>query len=285
MKRSSSSSSSSIETIPSPQPTPTKYAPKKSASFEFPTSPQLILGGEMVHFSHPQHALAKVILPDHFTCAGCKEAGAGKRYICPQCNNYQLHEFCALSPPALKTHPYHLQHTLLFHSKPGKGGIMKSKCDVCAKSTKGYSFKCTACSFQMHPCCAMLSSQMKFPTIHPHTLKLLPATSSTETFFVCEECKKKRSGRVYGCTVCDHYYLHAVCAKNMINGLHANGIKEYHSGKPNMLGTAARFASLVVSEFIGGLIEGLGEGIGEALVDSVTRGPAPTTTTTTRTRN
>lgn len=56
----------------------------------------------------------------------------------------------------------------------------------------------------------------------------------------------------------------------MINGLHENGIKVPE--KPSMLGTAARLASQVVIEFIGGLIEGLGEGVGEALAQSIARG-------------
>ncbi|KAM7258835.1 hypothetical protein ACFE04_008722 [Oxalis oulophora] len=219
--------------------------PKKSASFEFPaaSSPQLISGEQMRHFSHPQHVLAKVILPDLFICAGCKEAGAGK------------------------------------------GGIMKSKCDVCAKSTKGYSLRCTSCPFQMHPCCAMLSSEINFPAAHPHTLKLLPASSSSSsssnegsaTNFTCQECNKKRSGRVYGCTECD-YHLHTVCAKTMVNGLRANGIKD-PAGKSSMFGTAARLASLVVVEFIGALIEGLGEGIGDVIVQNVIRGRGRRTNT------
>lgn len=87
--------------------------------------------------------------------------------------------------------------------------------------------------------------------------------SSGESGFVCGECKRKRSGRVYGCTVCD-YHLHAVCAKDMINGLQANGIKG--PVKPSMLQAAVRVASIVIVEFIGGLIDGIGEGIGQAIV-------------------
>jgi len=72
----------------------------------------------MVHFGHPQHVLVKVELPDIYTCAGCKEEGAGVRYVCQECD-YQLHEFCALAPPQLKSHPFHYQHQLLFFAKPG----------------------------------------------------------------------------------------------------------------------------------------------------------------------
>lgn len=93
-------------------------------SVEFPASPQLIQGEEMVHFGHPQHVLVKVELPDMYTCAGCKEEGAGVRYLCQECD-YQLHEFCALAPPLLKSHPFHYQHQLLFFAKPGTFCLFK----------------------------------------------------------------------------------------------------------------------------------------------------------------
>ncbi|KAJ4702373.1 Cysteine/Histidine-rich C1 domain family protein [Melia azedarach] len=242
---------------------------RKSPLREFPTSPQLISGAQFIHFGHPQHALSEIDLPDLFTCAGCKEYGSGKRFTCQQCD-FQLHEFCAYAPKAPQTHPLHRQHQLLFFSKPVKGGILKSKCDVCSKPTKGYTFRCSACSFQMHPSCAMLSTEINYP-VHPHALKLLTSTPLTngEPGFVCGECKRKRSGRVYRCTVCE-YHLHAVCAKNMVNGLLANNIKGKE--KPSALATAARLASQVVKDFIGGLIEGLGEGVGEAFAQNVTRG-------------
>lgn len=151
-----------------------------------------------------------------------------------------------------------------------KGGSSKSKCDICSKPIKGFAFRCNACSFQMHPSCAMLSTTFNTPG-HVHTLRLLPATTTSngDLGFVCGECQRKRSGRVYHCTVCD-YHLHAVCAKDMINGLHDNGIKGVE--KPSMLGTAARLASQVFVEFIGGIIEGLGEGVGQAFAQDIIKG-------------
>lgn len=174
-----------------------------------------------------------------------------------------------------------------------KGGIVQSKCDVCSKPIKGYAFRCSPCGFQMHPCCAMLSSEMNISTIHPHTLKLQPAAAAVSDRVVCGECKRRRSGRIYHCSVCD-YHLHAVCAKNMINGLHDNGIIK-GTEKPSVLGTAARLASQVMVEFIGGLFEGIGEGVGDVLVQNISRSsgtatartsinPPINTTTTTTTR-
>lgn len=251
----------------------TSLAPKKYPVEQFPTSPQLIFGEEMLHFGHPQHPLALVNLPDRFKCNGCKEDGAGKRFVCQQCN-FQLHDFCASAPPVLKAHPLHFQHQLFLFSKPVKGG--QSKCDVCNKASKGYAFRCNACSFQMHPCCAMLSSEMNLFSAHPHPLRLLPeyhdqgSGGGGSTTTLCGECNRKRAGRMYHCTVCD-YHLHAVCAKNMINGFRENGIKD--KDKPNnMLGTAARLASQVMIDLIGVLIEGIGEGFGQAIVQDVTKG-------------
>ncbi|XP_004498200.1 protein VACUOLELESS GAMETOPHYTES [Cicer arietinum] len=266
----------------------TSIVTKKSPpQLEFPKSPQLIFGEEIIHFSHPQHALSMVDLPDLFTCVGCKEYGSGKRFVCQQCD-YQLHDFCALAPPALMAHPLHSQHAILFHSKPVKIGMTKSKCDVCGKPTKGYTFVCTACAFQMHPCCAMLNTQIDFPK-HPHTLKLTSSSSSTTTTnidnnsnnIVCNECKKRRSGKVYRCTVCD-YNLHAFCAKSKVNGLQANGIRVLE--KPSVLAAAAKVASQVVIEFIGGFVEGLGESMGEVLVQNIAKGGSGNLTNNTRPR-
>ncbi|KAI3465502.1 hypothetical protein Pfo_022165 [Paulownia fortunei] len=243
---------------------------KNSQLKEFPTSPQTAVGEEITHYTHSKHPLTEVTLAELFTCAGCKEYGAGKRFACQQCE-FQLHEFCAFSPPILKNHPLHGQHQLVFHSKPKSAGISWPRCDVCGKSTKGFTFRCRACNFQMHPCCAKLSTEINFP-VHPHPLRLLPAinTSSTANNGVtCGECKKRRSGRMYRCKVCD-YHLHAVCAKALINGLQDNGIPTPE--KPSALGTAARLASQVVIEFIGGLFEGFGEGVAEALVQNIVRG-------------
>ncbi|KAL0313813.1 UNVERIFIED_CONTAM: hypothetical protein Sangu_2225700 [Sesamum angustifolium] len=210
---------------------------RSSSMVEFPTSPQPAVGEQITHYAHSQHPLMELTLPELFTCSGCKEFGAGKRFACQQCD-FQLHEFCAVSPPLLKNHPLHGQHQLVFHSKPrpAKGGISWPRCDVCGKSTKGFTFRCRACSFQMHPCCAMLSTEINFP-IHPHPLKLLPAFNTSSA---------------------------------LINGLGPNGIPTPE--KPSALGTAARLASQVVIEFIGGLIEGFGEGMGEVIVQSIARG-------------
>ncbi|KAJ9541918.1 hypothetical protein OSB04_028424 [Centaurea solstitialis] len=258
---------------------PNNYAPtRRSLSIEFPTSPDQSLFGEQInHFSHPHHPISLVNLQDLFTCSGCKERGCGKRFACQKCD-FQLHDFCALSPPSLKAHPLHLQHQLVFHSKPKTGGIRWPTCNVCGKATRGFTFRCSFCHFQMHPCCAMLSDQINYPSLHNHPLYLLPSLASDDQLNVtCRDCNRKRSGRLYGCRACD-YHLHAVCAKDLINGLKVNGIRNSDQ-KTSVLGPAMRFASLAVSEFIGGLIDGIGEGVGEALVQNVARSGGPTSIT------
>ncbi|KAL4579160.1 hypothetical protein LXL04_015297 [Taraxacum kok-saghyz] len=266
-KRSSMRRSQTFQPTNTAMPMNSNSAPlTKSLSVDFPTSPdQSLFGEQMYHFTHSHHPISLVKLSELFTCAGCKERGAGKRFSCQECD-FQLHDFCALSPPFLKAHPLHLQHQLVFHSKPKTGGIRWSTCNVCGKPTKGFTFRCNFCHFQMHPCCAMLSDQINYPSLHDHPLNLLASDDNLNS--ICRECKRRRSGRLYGCRVCN-YHLHAVCAKDMINGLKVNGIK--NSEKPSVLGPAVRFASQAVAEFIGGLIDGIGEGVGEALVQNVTR--------------
>ncbi|KAJ8772705.1 hypothetical protein K2173_027882 [Erythroxylum novogranatense] len=247
--------STSMELLDSP-PHRNTNVPKKSYLIEFPTSPNPV-GEQILHSGHQQHPLSQFELHDSYKCSGCKEYGSGKCFACQQCE-FQLHEFCALAPPALKAHPFHMQHQLFFSSKP----VKKSKCDVCGKATKGYNFRCNPCGYQMHPCCAMLSTEINI-SIHQHPLKILSLALNGDPGFVCGVCNRKRLGRVYRCCVCD-YDLHAVCAKEMVNG---KGPK-----KSNMLVTAVRLASQVVGEFIGGLVDGLGQGVGEVLIQSVTRG-------------
>ncbi|XP_010270609.1 PREDICTED: uncharacterized protein LOC104606892 [Nelumbo nucifera] len=228
---------------------------------------QIIPEEKITHFSHPQHPLVQINLPYLFTCMGCKEYGAGKRLTCQHCDFF-LHDLCAFAPPSLSNHSLHSQHHLVFYIKPG--GILRSTCDICGKSTRGYAFRCSTCNFEMHPCCAKLCREMDFP-VHPHTLKLVTTATLTsgDPDFTCNECNTKRGGRIYGCTVCD-YHLHAVCAKNMINGLHASGIIKVPE-KPSRLGAAVRLVSNVVVGFIGGLLEGIGEGVGQAIFDSIVK--------------
>ncbi|XP_068649432.1 protein VACUOLELESS GAMETOPHYTES-like [Aristolochia californica] len=251
---------------------------KKAKTFFSKRSPSLMTtsetllqprkGEEIIHASHPQHPLAQVYSPYLFTCMGCKEYGAGRRFKCLRCD-YDLHDFCALAPPSVQRHPLHSKHPIVFSTKPG-GGFLRSACGVCGKTTKGFAYRCTTCSFEMHPCCAKLDQEMDVPS-HEHALILHPEStfSNGDSGFICAVCGRKRVGQVYHCSLCD-YHLHAVCAKDMVNGLYLNGIRAPE--KKNKFGAAARIATQAFGGFIDGLIEGIGEAFGEVLIDSIAKG-------------
>lgn len=114
----SSSAASSHPPPPAPKRKNNNH-PAAPSVVEFPTSPQRTVGEDMFHFGHPQHPLAHINQTDLFTCSGCKERGAGKRFACQVCK-FWLHEFCAAAPQALRNHPLHVQHQLFFYSKPGE---------------------------------------------------------------------------------------------------------------------------------------------------------------------
>ncbi|CAN6204882.1 unnamed protein product [Urochloa humidicola] len=254
---------------------------------ETASEPEAEDDGEIVHFSHPEHRLARFDFPYLFMCMGCKEYGAGKRFMCQTCG-FQLHEFCALAPPSLHDHPFHPKHPhLLFFTKPA-GGFLRCKCDICGKSVKGFSFRCASCGFDMHPCCAAMAARMELPAAHEHPLVLLapaPAAAArdggAETSLVCQVCRRgirRSSGSVatgqghhhlvYQCLPCG-YCLHARCAKDMVNGLYAHGIVPPE--RRSALAAAARVTVNALFGVIGGLIEGIGEGIGEAFVENIGR--------------
>jgi hypothetical protein len=136
---------------------------------------------------------------------------------------------------------------------------------------KGFTFRCASCSFDMHPCCAAMTRLMDLPTAHEHPLLLAPPTADgAETSMVCQVCRRRRrsSGHVYQCLPCG-YYLHARCAKDMVNGLYVHGIVPPE--KRNVIAVAAKVTVNALFGVIGGLIEGIGEGIGEAFVENLGR--------------
>ncbi|RVX15815.1 hypothetical protein CK203_005793 [Vitis vinifera] len=246
-------------------PRSTSLVLNKSPSVEYPSSVNPTQGEPMLLSCHPHPWLRSPHLnPSYAWAARNMEQAQGSH-----ANSVTINYMSSV-PWLLK-----LSRVILSTAYTHWNSVL-SQCDICSKPTAGYTFRCSACSFQIHPCCAMLSTEMTF-VVHPHPLTLMPAMalSSGDPGFSCGECKRKRSGRVFHCTApsCD-YHLHAVCAKNMVNGLRASGIMSLE--KPSMLGTAAKIASQVVIEFIGGLIEGLGQGVGDVLVQTIARGRCTT---------
>ncbi|GMH04992.1 hypothetical protein Nepgr_006832 [Nepenthes gracilis] len=136
-------------------------------------------------------------------------------------------------------------------------------CMGCKEYGAGTRFSCQRCNFELHRFCAFPPpAHLTRHPLHPQHSPLIlhprpPGGRRWSTY------QSGRSGQVYSCTVCDNRLL-AVCAKCMMNGLHANGIK-LDLGKPNSLLASGLIASQVAIGFIGGLVEGIGEGVGEAL--------------------
>ncbi|GLJ22801.1 hypothetical protein SUGI_0429630 [Cryptomeria japonica] len=230
-------------------------------------TPQIVpkIGEEIQHVSHPQHPLNLTFEQLLYACGACKEYGAGVRYRCDQCN-FSMHEFCAKAPQT-SSHPYHSNHQVLFQNKPG--GLKNSKCEICGKATKGFAFRCPTCSFNIHPCCSQLPPDLIIKEHPQHSLKLLagsPIAGSSP--YTCNVCNKKGTTWVYYCAPCD-FYLHALCAKGVINGLEQQGFTV--PPKLSKVGRAARYASQVVQIFVDGLVEGLGEGVADAIVDTISR--------------
>jgi hypothetical protein len=116
-----------------------------------------------------------------------------------------------------------------------------------------------------------MTRRMEFPA-HGHPLLLAPDSAATgagvATSFVCQVCWRRRSGRVYQCMPCG-YYLHAKCAKDMVNGLYEHGVVPPERSNP--LVAVAKVTINALFGVIGGLIEGIGEGIGEAFVENIGR--------------
>jgi len=222
-------------------------------------------GEQIRHFTHPQHALTLVPLTHPFICHGCKEQGSGVRYRCNECN-VSIHEFCANAPPSI-SHPYHTQHSLIFYNKLGTG-FVKSKCDVCGHSFKGFAYRCNICNFNIHPCCAELPRELSFYGHPQHALKLFSGPPFAKgSSYTCGGCGRKGSSWVYYCAKCG-YFLDKACAQTAINGLQTQGIAG--RARHSKFRTAARLATEAGQFFVGSLVESLGEAVAGVILDSAT---------------
>ncbi|GLJ22808.1 hypothetical protein SUGI_0429830 [Cryptomeria japonica] len=197
------------------------------------------VGEETQHPSHPQHPLKLVFAPYLYTCSGCKEYGTGLRYRCSKCG-FHMHEFCTKAPTTT-SHPYHAQHELYFQNKPV--GLKKSKCEVCARATNGFVYRCPTCSFCIHPCCSQLPSELTFKEHPQHPLKLLSVVADNSPY-TCNACNKQGTTWKQGISA---------------------------PPKLSKIGRAARYASQIVQIFVDGLLEGIGETVGDLILDTITR--------------
>ncbi|KAJ0087177.1 hypothetical protein Patl1_09311 [Pistacia atlantica] len=159
-------------------------------------------------------------------------------------------------------HFNHPQHPLLEMDSPDL-----FTCGGCKDYGSGKRYSCQQCDFQLHHFCALPPQSLVGHPFHSHHQLLFqtkPVYKGGMRKSKCDACSKTIKGgsdqeefTAAQFPACD-YHLHVVCSKNMVNGLHANSIKNVD--KPSRLGVAARAASQVFADFLGGLMEGLGEG-------------------------
>lgn len=153
---------------------------------------------EITHVSHPQHKLKFEYTEVPFKCDGCKEAGIGSRYKCTACD-YDLHLHCALPSPTL-AHPFYTKCSFQFLLKPP--GSVARYCNVCEKDVTGFVYHCSACGFDLHPCCAKLpmvldDGQYYSVALYLETTRLMKSVS------IQKIVQRTQTLILYGNKICD----------------------------------------------------------------------------------
>ncbi|XP_057837425.1 protein VACUOLELESS GAMETOPHYTES-like isoform X4 [Cryptomeria japonica] len=108
------------------------------------------------HPINKEHNLSYVRYPRGFICNGCGEKGHGNGYGCAVCN-IDLHISCATVNMAEQRpiqHPSHSGHCLSHVRYP-----VGFKCDGCGEYIHGNGYRCGACNFDLHECCATARPQ------------------------------------------------------------------------------------------------------------------------------
>lgn len=158
---------------------------------------------EISHFSHPQHKLKFEYTEIPFKCDGCKEVGIGSRYRCAMCD-FDLHMHCAMPSPSI-FHPFYTKCSFQFFSRPP--GNNPRYCNACEKDITGFTYHCTSCGFDLHPCCAKLPMVLDDGEVK---LYLYRKVSSS-----CHRCGRKGRSWSYR-SKCKKYNLHVACVKEML---------------------------------------------------------------------
>ncbi|KAL6963912.1 hypothetical protein U1Q18_034919 [Sarracenia purpurea var. burkii] len=159
---------------------------------------------EISHFSHPQHKLKLQYTEVPFKCDGCKEVGIGSCYKCSACD-YDLHLHCAVHSPSFLSHPFFPKCSFQFLPRPP--GTVRRYCNACGKDAAGFVYHCSACDFDLHPCCAKLPM-----VLHDGEIKLYLYSKVSES---CHRCGGKGRSWSYR-SVCKKYNLHVACVKEML---------------------------------------------------------------------
>eukprot|EP00727_Mastigamoeba_balamuthi_P005503 m51a1_g1572 hypothetical protein (833) ;mRNA; f:71487-74374 len=153
-----------------------------------------------------------------FTCDGCLKVGFGWAYTCTPCK-FELHPECAGpetsdpvsdkgAPLQRRIHDKRHPHLLVLE----RGGPSRTfTCALCGGTGTGRSYRCSRCSYDLHPDCANPETRpvkIKDPR-HPHELTLLDRVYNGK--FKCDVCGLVGDGAAYHCDACS-YDLHVECA-------------------------------------------------------------------------
>ncbi|KAE8709724.1 hypothetical protein F3Y22_tig00110328pilonHSYRG00233 [Hibiscus syriacus] len=166
-------------------------------------------------------------------------------FSCEECDQFHLHESCAMAPVEFSHHPLHWEHPfLLLREDPG------SSCDLCLESGKHFIYRCPSCDFSLDFKCALLSHGQKFLefkyNLHRHPLLFIEDHRDVLKKFVCSACEEPLVDSVYVCIDC-RFYVHEKCAElpNVIN-------HPCHRLHPLVLsGNSTRFCKLCQAEHRG----------------------------------
>ncbi|OWM88347.1 uncharacterized protein LOC116202699 [Punica granatum] len=178
------------------------------------------------HFSH-QHPLDPCHLEEEekVMCAACEKRCRDQSYGCSECRFF-LHEECAELPRELK-HPMHSPHHLKLSDTANYLGAIY--CDACMKRSRGFTFRCEECDFDLDIDCAQKAeSEVKKKSIyhfsHKHVLSLeedgiVPKEKDVVQEVWCKACEKRCSNPAYVCAPCE-YFLHKSCAELSLELIH-----------------------------------------------------------------
>ncbi|GLJ47674.1 hypothetical protein SUGI_1006850 [Cryptomeria japonica] len=163
------------------------------------------------HPSHPGHSLSYFLCEGGYTCSCCGKDGGRHGYRCAACKFY-LKITCATVRMAKERpiqHPSHPEHLLSYVGYP-----YGFSCDGCGKRVHGNGYRCAACNFDLHECCATA------PRVLHHSFHggngiwvQFQKRPPGESQMSCSYCAQIVSGFGYYCLSgsCG-YALHPTCA-------------------------------------------------------------------------
>ncbi|KAK3035146.1 hypothetical protein RJ639_032819 [Escallonia herrerae] len=170
---------------------------------------------ETPHFSHEHPLTLDEVQKDddgEVTCCGCLKTIVDSAYGCKKCGFF-LHKTCAELPEKI-THTMHPQHQLQLFARPVSSHkpdcpnslFQTCDCNVCGLKSRGFTYRCSLCDFNVGVSCASDKTAMKLD-FHEHPLTYVQRPAS----FRCDACLKEDKDVSYRCTGCP-FWIHKSCA-------------------------------------------------------------------------